>query len=45
MAKNNIIFEKSSPGRWGVSLPASDVPEKLLSDTISPDLLREKPAK
>ena len=44
MSENKIIFEKSSPGRWGVSLPTSDVPEKLLSDTISPDLLRGKPA-
>ena len=44
MKENQIIFEKSSPGRWGVSLPESDVPEKKLSDTISPDLLRDTPA-
>ncbi len=41
---NQIIFEKSSHGRWGVSLPASDVPEKPLEDTISKDLLRDTPA-
>ena len=40
MAINKIIFEKSIRGRWGVSLPISDAPEKSFSDTISPDLLR-----
>ena len=44
MPKNKIIFEKSVPGRWGVSLPVSDVPEKSLTETISPDLLRDTPA-
>ena len=43
MRRNKIIFEKSSPGRLGVSLPISDVPKKLLTDTISPDLLRDTP--
>jgi len=43
MPENQIIFEKSAPGRWGVSLPASDVPEKPLKDAISAELLRETP--
>ena len=44
MPENKIIFEKSAPGRWGVSLPESDVPEKPLIDTISTKLLRDTPA-
>ena len=44
MQENKIIFEKSSPGRCGVSLPTSDVPDKVLTDTISQDLLRDIPA-
>ena len=44
MPENKIIFEKSAPGRWGVSLPASDVPEKPLIDAISTKLLRDSPA-
>ena len=43
MPENKIIFEKSSPGRWGVSLPESDVPEKPLIDAISMELLRNTP--
>ena len=43
MPENQIIFEKSAPGRWGVSLPESDVPEKPLKDAISAELLRETP--
>ena len=43
MPENKIIFEKSTPGRCGVSLPASDVPEKPLKDAISAELLRETP--
>ena len=42
--KNKIIFERSVAGRWGVSLPKSDVPERLLKDTIPSKLLRKKPA-
>ena len=44
MSDSLVIFEKSVKGRKGVSLPKSDVPEKKLSDVISPDLLRVKPA-
>ena len=44
MSENTIIFEKSSPGRWGVSLPESDVPKKSLMKTIPQDLLRNRPA-
>ncbi len=43
MPENKIIFEKSSPGRLGVSLPESDVPEKPLIDAISAELLRNTP--
>ena len=42
MLKNNNIFEQSSPGRRGASLPKCDVPEKEFSDYIPSDLLRTK---
>ena len=45
MSDSRVIFEKSVKGRMGVALPKSDVPEILLSDSISPELLRETPAK
>ena len=44
MQKNKIIFEKSLPGRLGVSLPESDVPKVPLVSTISADVLRDTPA-
>ncbi|MBC8257265.1 MAG: aminomethyl-transferring glycine dehydrogenase subunit GcvPB [Candidatus Marinimicrobia bacterium] len=45
MSDSRVIFEKSVKGRMGVSLPKSDVPEISLADSISPELLRESPAK
>ena len=44
MSDSRVIFEKSVKGRMGVSLPNSDVPETLITDTILPELLRDKPA-
>ena len=44
MSDSRVIFEKSVKGRKGASLPKSDVPKVTLSDSISPDLLRSKPA-
>ena len=44
MSDSRVIFEKSVKGRIGVSLPESDVPEIPFTDTISPELLRDKPA-
>ena len=44
MSDSRVIFEKSVKGRKGASLPKSDVPKVKLSDSISPDLLRSKPA-
>ena len=44
MSDSRVIFEKSVKGRIGVSLPVSDVPEIPFSDTISPEILRNKPA-
>ncbi len=44
MSDSQVIFEKSVKGRKGASLPNSDVPQVKLSDSISPDLLRAKPA-
>ena len=38
-----LIFERSQPGRRGVSLPASDVPRKRVADLLPPQALREKP--
>ena len=37
-----LIFEYSSPGRKGYSLPASDVPEKKLEELIPSRLLRQE---
>ena len=45
MSDSRVIFEKSVKGRMGVALPKSDVPEISLSDSISPELLRETLAK
>ncbi len=45
MSDSRVIFEKSVKGRMGVSLPKLDVPEISLTDSISPELLRETPAK
>ena len=44
MSDFRVIFQKSIKGRIGVSLPVSDVPEIPLSNTISPELLRDTPA-
>lgn len=38
-----LIFELSSPGRKGYSLPNADVPEQPLSDLIPEELRREVP--
>ena len=37
-----LIFEYSSPGRKGFSLPESDVPEKKIAELIPSRLLRQK---
>jgi len=39
-----LVFELSSPGRKGYSLPACDVPEQPIGDLIPREYLREKPA-
>jgi len=41
--EEDLIFEKSSPGRIGYSLPSLDVPEKEVSDLIPPSFLRREP--
>ncbi|MGB7061893.1 MAG: aminomethyl-transferring glycine dehydrogenase subunit GcvPB [Candidatus Zixiibacteriota bacterium] len=38
-----LIFELSSPGRRGFSLPTSDVPERKLEELIPKDFFREDP--
>jgi glycine dehydrogenase subunit 2 len=38
-----LIFELSSPGRKGYSLPTSDVPERRTEDLIPEDFLRRDP--
>ncbi len=38
-----VIFERSSPGREGFSLPLVDVPEKKTEELIPKKLLRENP--
>lgn len=38
-----LIFELSSPGRKGYSLPVSDVPQKKTEELIPADLLRKDP--
>jgi glycine dehydrogenase subunit 2 len=37
-----LIFEYSSPGRKGYSLPESDVPEKKIAELVPSRLLRQK---
>ena len=44
MSDSRVIFEQSVKGRMGVSLPITDVPETEITDTISPELLRDSPA-
>jgi glycine dehydrogenase subunit 2 len=39
-----LIYEKSSPGRHGVKLPESGVPEKKISDLIPSQFVRKNPA-
>ena len=41
---DKLIFELSSPGRIGFSLPASDVPERPLGELLPPEQLRATPA-
>ena len=38
-----LIFDKSTKGQKGYSLPALNVPQKELADLIPPDLLRSSP--
>ena len=38
-----LLFEKSSPGRKGYSLPALDVPEQPIDELIPSDYLRKNP--
>jgi len=40
---NLLIFEKSSPGRVGYSLPEPDVPIRPLDELIPPELIRDIP--
>lgn len=40
----SLIFELSSPGRRGYSLPKLDVPEQPLADLIPREFLRREPA-
>src|SRR3989304_2834444 len=40
-----LIFERSSPGRRCFSLPACDVPEKPVTELLSPKMLRKQEAK
>ena len=40
---NLLIFEKSSPGRVGYSLPEPDVPVRPLDELIPPELIRDIP--
>ena len=40
---NLLIFEKSSPGRAGYSLPEPDVPIRPLDELIPPELIRDIP--
>jgi len=44
MSDSRVIFEKSVKDRMGIAIPKLDVPEISLSDSISPELLRETPA-
>jgi len=39
-----LVFELSSPGRKGYSLPVCDVPEQAIGDLIPREYLRDKPA-
>ena len=41
--KTALLFEMSTPGRIGYSLPALDVPVQPLEDLIAADLLRTNP--
>jgi glycine dehydrogenase subunit 2 len=40
-----LIFEKSSPGRRGFTLPACDVPEKPVTNLLPQTMLRKQEAK
>ena len=41
---DKLIFELTTPGAEGISLPAIDVPEVSASDVIGQDFLRKNPA-
>ncbi len=41
--KEPLIFELSSPGRTGYSLPELDVPAEPLEDLVPEDMIREEP--
>ena len=41
MSTEPLVFEKSSPGRVGVTLPAVDVPERPIAEYIGRDNLRQ----
>src|SRR5687767_1946104 len=43
-AYDKLVFELSSPGRMGYSLPESDVPETAVRDLVPPKYLRESAA-
>lgn len=38
-----LIFERSTPGRTGILLPAADVPEEEIEQLIPPEYLRREP--
>jgi len=43
MKNRDLIFELSSPGRVGYSIPECDVPSKNIKDLIPEEYIREKP--
>jgi glycine cleavage system P protein (glycine dehydrogenase) subunit 2 len=45
LLNNLLIFEKSSPGRIGHSLPEPDVPIRPIDELIPPELIRDIPPK
>ncbi|MBU6429240.1 MAG: aminomethyl-transferring glycine dehydrogenase subunit GcvPB, partial [Cyanobacteria bacterium REEB65] len=40
---SSLIFERSVPGRRGVTIPGAGIPERALGDLLGDDLLRSVP--